>query len=154
MAWKQGLYKLKNPHKYLGDPRQLKYKSSWEEEAFRVCDNNPHVLEWAYEFIKIPYLMPSIRNPSGNPRAKIYIPDLYVVSSDGNGNVSRKVIEIKPYKQTRKSRSKNPNVSLYENHVHMMNQLKWQAAKAYCDANGIEFLVVTENELFANRRKR
>lgn len=154
MGWKQNLYTLKNPEKYLGDSRKLIYKSSWEEEAFKVCDNNPYVLEWAYEFIIIPYVIPNQRNPNGTPKVKRYIPDLYVMSDDGTGKISRKIIEIKPLNQTRKSRSKNSRTRLYENNVYMINQLKWSAARAYCEQRGIEFIITTEKELFRNRSKR
>ena len=146
--WRQGLYTLVNPAKYLGDPNRIVFRSSWEQEAFRICDLNPNVLEWGSEILIIPYLIPNFKNPSGRPREKRYIPDLYVVTQESNGTVSRKVIEIKPYKQTLRSKSRNPNTKMYEDYTYAINQLKWQAAQSWCDARGIQFIVTTERELF------
>jgi hypothetical protein len=143
-------YPLKNPQKYIGDPSKLLYKSSWEERAFYVCDNNPNVLEWGYEIIDIPYIAPT-RN--GGQRNRVYKPDLYVVTQN-NGVVKKKLIEIKPYKQTVKPRSRKPRTRLYEEHTFIINELKWSAAKQWCKARNIEFVLSTEREMFGNRSKR
>lgn len=149
--WKQSKkpYKLRNPQKYLGDLNQLKYKSSWEEEAFKICDNNPYVLEWGYEIIEIMYAVPS----NGKMMLKKYLPDLYVVVQTESGDVERRLIEIKPLKQTKRSKSRNPRIKLQEDHVHMINRLKWDAAENWCIGRGIKFSVVTERELFGKQPK-
>ena len=152
-TWKKDFYKLINPSKYIGDPNKIVYRSSWEEEAFKICDNNPNVLEWGSEIIKIPYFVPSSKY-MGNATTKIYIPDLYVVTQDGAGNISKKLIEIKPYKQTQKPRSRKPTTRLYEERTYIINQLKWQAARSWCESRNIEFVITTERELFGNRTKR
>jgi hypothetical protein len=153
--WKQATkpFPLRNPQKYLGDIRQLKYKSSWEEEAFKVCDNNPYILEWGYEIIDILYVIPSIKT-MGKLQVKKYKPDLYVVVQNENGTVNKKLIEIKPFKQTKKSRSRNPRIKLQEDYIHGINTLKWNAAVEWCKERNIEFLVVTERELFGNRTRK
>lgn len=150
--WQQAKdpYPLKNPHKYIGNPDKLLYKSSWEEHAFYVCDNNPNVLEWGYEIIDIPYIAPT-RN--GGERTRIYKPDLYVVTQN-NGTVSRRLIEIKPYKQTVKPRSRKPQTRMYEDYTFLINELKWSAAKQWCKERNIEFVLSTEREMFGNRSKR
>lgn len=152
-GWKQDKYTLKHPHKYIGDPKKLIYKSSWEQEAFKVCDNNPNVLEWGYEIVDIPYAVPGRTNPN-TKRLKKYIPDLYVVSQNANKEVTKFMFEIKPDKQTKPGKSRNPKTRLYEDYVYNINQLKWAAAKAWCDARGIKFEIVTEKRLFGNRGKR
>lgn len=154
MGWKKDFYQLKHPEKYLGDPSRVIFRSSWEEEAFKICDNNPYVLEWAAEFITIPYLVPNFKNPTAAPRRKRYIPDLYVVVQNKDKKVVKKLIEIKPLKQTRPSKSKNPRTKLYEDYTFTINQLKWQAAQEYCSRRGIEFIITTERELFGNANKR
>lgn len=153
-AWKQGLYTPLNPEKYIGDPTKITYRSSWEQEAFKVCDTNPNVLEWGSEILIIPYFVPNMRHPENTPREKRYIPDLYVVTQNAQGVISKKVIEIKPYKQTKRSRAKKASTKLYEDYTYEINQLKWEAARAWCDARGMEFIVTTERELFGNRVKR
>jgi hypothetical protein len=150
--WKQAKkpYALKNPHKYLGDPKKLLFKSSWEQDAFKVCDNNPNVLEWGYEIIDIPYVAPT---QNGGQRNRIYKPDLYVVTQN-NGKVNKKLIEIKPYKQTVKPRSRKTTTRIYEEYTWMINELKWSAAKEWCRVRNIEFVLSTEREMFGNRSKR
>jgi len=153
MGWKQALYTLNHPEKYIGDPRKLVYKSSWEQEAFKVCDNNPYVLEWAYEWVPIPYAVPQKHNPNLK-RIKKYIPDLYVVTQDADGAITKRMIEIKPLKQTKPGRSRNPKTRYYEDYTYIVNKLKWEAAESWCAQRNIIFEVVTEKKLFGNRSKR
>jgi len=144
-GWKQGKFKPKNPNKYKGDLNNIIYRSSWELEAFDFCDNNLRVIHWASEEIVIPYAMPM---PNGGVRSAKYFPDLYMEYRRSDGKVVRDLIEIKPYKQTKASRSRNPKNKMYENAVHMKNQLKWEAARVWCGLNGMNFRLLTEKEQF------
>lgn len=145
--WKAGKYALQNPEKYLGDPDNVIFRSSWEEEAFKRLDLNPHIIKWASEEIGIEYLKP---NPqTGNFEKGLYFPDLFIVKKDTNGNISREIIEIKPYKQTRPPRSRKPNVRLQEEYQWLINQHKWEAAKAWCDSYDIKFTIMTEKDMFS-----
>ena len=146
MAWKQNFYVVKNPEKYLGDVNNVFYRSSWEEEAFKFCDNNPNVLKWASEEIVIPYMCPTA---NGGLRPAKYYPDLYMEYRNAAGRVCRELIEIKPRKQTKPSRKKNPKVKMMENAVFMKNQLKWQAADEWCKSRGIKFRILSEKEQFS-----
>lgn len=150
--WKKDFYEVKNKKKYLGDVTKVIYRSSWEQEAFKVCDNNPFVLEWGAEIIKIPYVVPNRK--TGAPQQRTYIPDIYVVTQDAAGTVRRKLIEIKPFKQTRPSKARKPATRLYEEHTYNINKLKWAAAEIWCKARNIEFVITTEKQLFGNRGKR
>lgn len=82
---------LKNPNKYVGDLDKITYRSMWERNVMRWCDESADVVEWASEEIAIPYI-----NPLNGKRARYY-PDFYMKMKDG----SLKVVEIKPKKQTR-----------------------------------------------------
>jgi glycerate-2-kinase len=68
------------------------------------------------------------------------------------GNIIKKyLIEIKPSSQTRTPKaSKNKKASslLYEQTQWIVNQAKWEAAKAYAKKRGFEFIILTEKELF------
>ena len=145
MGWQQGYYEPKNPEKYMGDATNIVYRSSWELDAFKFCDNNPNVLKWASEEIVIPYAMPT---PSGGVRKARYFPDLYMEYKRRDGKVVRDLIEIKPKKQTKPSRSRNPKNKMYENQVHQKNLLKWEAARQWCAQNGINFRILTESDQF------
>jgi hypothetical protein len=145
MGWKQNYYKVKNPEKYMGDVKNVFYRSSWEEEAFKFCDNNPNVLKWASEEIAIPYMCPT---GNGGLRPAKYYPDLYMEYRNASGQVCREIIEIKPKSQTKPSRKRNPKVKMMENAMFMKNQLKWQAADQWCKERGIKFRVLHEKDQF------
>jgi hypothetical protein len=144
MGWQKGKYDVKHPEKYLGDVSNVVFRSSWELDAFKFCDNNPNVLRWSSEEIAIPYAKPS---PKGIRAAKYY-PDLYMEYKTKDGKLRKDLIEIKPKRQTKPSRSRNPKNKLFENQAFMINQLKWDAAKNWCGQNGITFRVLTESEQF------
>jgi hypothetical protein len=145
MGWQQDFYQIKNPSKYLGDVSNIFYRSSWERKAFEFCDNNPNVLHWASEEIVIPYNKPT---SNGGIRVAKYYPDLYIEYKNKSGKLCKEVIEIKPKKQLKPSRSKNPKNKMFENRAYFINQLKWEAATNWCDSRGIKFRILTENEQF------
>ena len=144
-GWRQGEYTPNNPEKYKGDLSNIIYRSSWELEAFEFCDNNKNVLFWSSEEIVIPYAMPMA---NGSVRPAKYYPDLYMEYKRADGKIARDLIEIKPHKQTQVSKSRNPKNKMYENAVHFKNQLKWEAARAWCGQNGLTFRILTEKEQF------
>lgn len=142
--YKQAFYNLKNPEKYLGDPTVLVYKSSWEQKAFEMCDNNPNIVGWGYEIIPIPYMKPVY----GGYKKTFYLPDLYVEYWDKENNFIREVVEIKPMKQTKASKARKAGVKLHENYTYAVNLAKWEAAEQWCGIRGIKFSIVTENSIF------
>ena len=146
MAWRQDYYKVRNPEKYLGDVNNVFYRSSWELEAFEFCDyKNDNVKKWSSEEIVIPYSMPT---SNGGVRPAKYFPDLYIEYVNSAGKYCKVLIEIKPKKQTKASRARNPKTKLYENAQYFKNQLKWEAAEAWCKQNGIQFIIMTEGDQF------
>jgi|TARA_R110000851_G_scaffold34666_1_gene91993 hypothetical protein len=146
MGWQQNYYTVRNPEKYDGDVNNVFYRSSWELEAFLFCDGNPNVIKWSSEEIVIPYSMPTA---NGGVRPAKYYPDLYMeFIRDSDGKTCRELIEIKPAKQAKPSRSKNPKTKMFENQAYMKNQLKWEAARGWCMQHGITFRVLTEKEQF------
>jgi hypothetical protein len=56
--WHQGKFHPQNPNKYLGDPNNIVYRSSWELHFLQWCDRNDNVLEYASEEFSIPYVSP------------------------------------------------------------------------------------------------
>ena len=89
MSYK-GKYKIKNPDKYLGNPTKVIFRSLWERNAFRWCENNPNIRAWSSEEIVVPYKC-SVDN-----RLHRYFVDLYLEMKDGKTFL----IEIKPKKET------------------------------------------------------
>lgn len=146
---KKPKFELRNPHKYDGDVDNIVFRSTWEYNAFKFCDNNPNVLLWSSEEIAIPYMKPVFVS-GGKLSTKLarYYPDLYVEYVNKNGDVMKELIEIKPKKQTRASRAKKYSTNFFENMTYMVNTAKWDAAKNWCKQHDIKFCIVTEDSLF------
>jgi len=135
----------RNPHKYIGTKDKIIYRSSWEDAALNFFDNNPNVIAWSYEEIEIAYLKPL---PNGNMKKAKYIPDAYIEYVNRKGELKKELLEIKPKKQTNRSRTRNVNQKMYENYVYAVNMAKWEAAERWCARNGIQFRIITENSIF------
>lgn len=147
-AWHQNFFIPKNPHKYMGDFDNIIYRSSWEKRVFTFLDENPHIISWASEPFPIPYIKPVLVNGKASMRKANYFPDIYVEFIDSKGKERRQLIEIKPEKQTKPSKSKKATVKLQENYAYAVNTAKWAAAKAWCEKHDVEFLIATEKTLF------
>lgn len=137
----QGKYSVQNPEKYVG-LHQPTYRSSWEWSFMRFCDNNPHIIKWASEAIKIPYKDPF------TGRQTIYVPDFFIQYVDKNSKINTELIEVKPASQTLKE---NVGKSKHNQIQYAKNQYKWRAAYEWCGKQGIKFRILTENDLFTNR---
>lgn len=138
MAWSQGKYTPKNPKKYCGKARP-KFRSSWELMVFQWADNNPAILQWTSEGIKIPYINPLTGQKSN------YIPDMLIVYQDKNGKNCAELLEIKPEKETT---LESAGRSGYNQAMVHINQAKWEAARAFCKAYNMGFRILTEKDLF------
>jgi hypothetical protein len=144
LKFSQGIYKLKNPEKYLG-ARAPTYRSSWEYTFMAFCDNNPAVQEWANESVKIPY-----RDPLTG-KATVYVPDFLISYIDKNQKKHVELIEIKPANQMlREKVGKNP----YNQAQYVKNLAKWAAAGAWCKSRGIKFRVINESDIFHNGKRK
>jgi hypothetical protein len=142
--WAQGKYKVQNTNKYIGK-NLPKYRSGWELSFMMFCDNHDSVLNWASESIQIPY-----RNPfTGKPT--VYIPDFFVLYQDKNGIQRAEIVEIKPKKQ---SLIESRVTSARDKAAVALNHAKWAAAKAYAKKIGVNFRVITEDDLFYKGRRK
>jgi hypothetical protein len=140
----QGKYTPKFPEKYVGNHMPT-YRSSWEWQFMRFCDMNEHVMKWASEVIKIPYRCPL------TGKQTVYVPDFFIQYVDKTGSILTELIEVKPANQTlyeKVGKSKNNRIE------YARNLAKWQAAQAWCKANGIKFRVLNEGDLFHTGKKR
>jgi hypothetical protein len=140
----QGKYNLKNPEKYIGN-RTPTYRSGWEFAFMRFCDEHAAITKWASEAVRIPY-----RNPLSGKQT-IYVPDFFIVYADKNGAQRTELIEVKPENQTIKEKVGR---SKYNQASWIVNQAKWEAARAWCKQQGILFRIVSEHDIFHNGRKR
>jgi hypothetical protein len=139
----QGKYQIQNPAKYVGNKTPT-YRSGWEWTFMQFCDNNPSVIQWASEAVRINY-----RNPLTGKNT-IYVPDFLITYQDANGRQHAEIVEIKPKKETTLEGAKN----IRDQASAILNMAKWEAARAWCKAHGLNFRVVTENDIFHQGRSK
>ena len=142
MAYK-GRYQPNNPLKYRGNFKNIIYRSLWELKFMKYCDGNQNILEWGSEEVIVPY-----RSPIDN-RYHRYFPDFYIKVRESTGKIKKYIIEVKPKKQCiePKVQKKKTKSYVYEVCEYVKNQAKWKAAEEYCMDRGLEFKVLTEDEL-------
>ena len=135
----KGKFTPKTPKKYIGDPNNIIYRSSWEQRVFARLDIDPNIIKWASEEFAIPYLSP-IDN-----RVHKYYPDVYVENVNGE----KFVVEIKPDKQTRPPQKPTRNSKRYITEVstYMINKSKWDAAEIFCKKHNLKFIIATEKTM-------
>ena len=138
-TYKGKLAALNNPDKYTGDVKNITYRSMWERNVMKWCDDNPEVLEWASEDIAIPYV-----HPVTGKRARYY-PDFYIKFKDG----VIKVVEVKPKKETvaPASPTRKSKKWIEETARFAINAEKWKNAQIACSKNGLRFEIWTEETL-------
>lgn len=101
--------------------QNFKFRSSWEEIAFKWLDDNINVFQFYTEPFSIKYWNPSKETHSN------YIPDILITFIDGR----KFLIEIKPRRF----------------HDTEKNQAKFKAAQEYCDNKGWIFEVWDESKI-------
>lgn len=140
----QGFFHPRNPEKYMGNPNNIVYRSSWELKFMQWCDRNENILNYGSEEFYIPYF-----NPVKQKVCK-YFPDFILKVKEQNGEIKKYIVEIKPKKQTSPPKPKSRVTKSYiqEVYTYETNMAKWEAAKEFCKDNMIEFKIITEQELF------
>ena len=138
MSYK-GRYTIKKPEKYAGDPTKVVYRSLWERNAFRWCENNPDVKLWNSEDVVVPYVY------SVDKSLHRYYVDLLIQMKNGKTYL----IEIKPKKETSPPKSPKRKTKRYLNEqlTYIKNTDKWKAADKFAEHNGWKFQVWTEDTL-------
>jgi len=151
MALNQGRYLPENPRKYVGNRNNIIYRSGYEKKFFLWADRNPRVMKWGSEEIIVPYFH------QADQKMRRYFTDAMVKYRKRDDTIVHYLIEIKPYSQTippkqpKKKTTKTNARFLRETLTYSQNQNKWEAARAYANKNGMEFVVMTEKELGIKR---
>ena len=153
----KGRFYPRNPQKYLGDPKNIIYRSSWEHKIMDSFDKRSDVLSWSSEEMCVPYISPV------DSKRHRYFPDFIVKIQSKDGSLKTFMVEVKPEKQSRPPERKSRVTKQYIHEVVTwgVNQAKWKAAIEYCkDRNwqfivmtsrdGLEFKHLTEKELLLN----
>jgi len=140
----KGKFRPKNPEKYIGDPGNIVYRSSWERTCMNYFDLREDVQAWQSEEKWVSYYDPVTK------KQRRYFPDFIIKYKRKDGVLVTRMIEVKPHREVvgppkepkRKTKSWVNQVKTY-----ITNQAKWKAARNYCEDRGWEFQLVTENEL-------
>lgn len=137
-----------NVEKYVGQ-YPIIARSSWEYRYCQWLDVNPAVLEWSSEGHCIRYV-----DPFQPQRKRRYFPDYYVCMNTGNGK-KRFLVEIKPERDLKpppKNTKKSKRTLQRMETTYLINKSKISAAEDYCRKMGYEFKILTEKQLFRNKR--
>ena len=141
--YSQEFFVPKNPQKLIGNAKPY-YRSSWELAMMTFLDSHPNVIQWASESIKIPYT-----NPLTGKRSQ-YVPDFLVLYQDQNGKRKAELVEVKPKKEAMMENAKSKRDKAFL----LVNTAKWAAAMTFCKKNGLEFRIITEDQLFKQKGKK
>jgi hypothetical protein len=141
-----GRFTPKNPQKYIGDPKNIIYRSSWECKVMSWLDRNSDIISWASEELIIPYISPV------DNRKHRYFPDFIVKAKTRDGSLKTLMLEVKPKKQTLPPEPRKRVTKQFINEVttYAVNQAKWKAANEFCLDRGWEFKLITEDHLGLN----
>jgi len=144
MAYK-GKFKPKNYYKYLGNPTNIIYRSSYELHLMMYLDEHPDVKKWASEE---PFMVAWYKSPIDGGWHR-YFPDAYAEIVDKDGKKRKLLIEVKPENQTKppKKRLKLTKKYLTEVKTWGINRAKWKAAQELSEEMGWEFYIFTEKQL-------
>ena len=140
----KGRFKVTKPEKYIGDHKDVIYRSNWEKQAFKYCEDASWIQAWGSEITVVPYICETDKRPHR------YFVDLTIVTQKGEVIL----VEIKPHKQTKAPKvTKKTKYALNEVATYIKNDSKWKAARAMCEHKNTEggrtwrFEIWTENEL-------
>lgn len=134
----KGRFIPKNPQKYMGNPSQIFFRSSWELTVMKFFDNSNSVLRYASEEVAIPYVSPK------DGRVHRYFPDFICQMMNASQQVEKWIIEVKPLKETKIEFAK----TVYDKMALAVNEAKWAAAEKFAQLNGMKFIVITEIDIF------
>jgi hypothetical protein len=113
-------------------------------------DLNESVLHWNSEEITVPYISPVDNKPHR------YFVDLIATFRGKSGETKTLLIEIKPKAQCSppkepKRKTEKALARYFDDlKTYAVNQAKWAAAREFCNRNGIEFVVLTEDHIFGS----
>lgn len=155
--WKNGIYKIQNPDKYMLQKKEAHYKSNLEERTCYFLDMNSNVVRWQYEGYAINYQKPMFVGGKLHPtkpfETRRYIIDFYAEIKDKDGTIKKYILEVKSASATRppirpkRMTSKAQQRFIQECATFAINRSKWDAAKKFCDEHGIIFKMLLDDAI-------
>ena len=138
-----GRFTPKNPAKYVGDHKNIIYRSSWEARFMHEFDIRDWCISWASEEIIVPYKSPI------DGKFHRYFVDFVIKVKNNKGEIETWMIEVKPKKQTKPPEPQKRVTERYLTEVATwgVNEAKWKAANEYCKDRKWKFVIFTEDQL-------
>ena len=142
----QGYFNPEYPEKYKGQTPII-CRSSLEFRFCEIVDKNTKIVKWSSESIKIKYWHPV------DKQYRTYFPDYWLRVDYGEGETTEFVIEVKSVNDLYKPKEpKKVSKKVLENYKQkyykfISNWAKIKQASDWAKKNGINFRIVTENEL-------
>jgi hypothetical protein len=147
-----GLYRVKNPRKYIGDIDNIICRSSWEYRFCMYCDTTEDIVKWSseHESLCVDYY-----NPIDNKMHKYWVD--YYVKIKRVDYFEEWMLEVKPQREYHKDKKpilegneSAKKLATYnrELKIWIINQAKFKAAQDFAKKRGIKFGVVDEDFLF------
>jgi hypothetical protein len=140
--FKSGVYRPFNSQKF-GESKCV-YRSSFELDFLKWCDQNSKVMDVKYEKVIIPYLCKT------DGKMHRYYVDCKIVLKETNG-LKTYLIEIKPFNQTlppKESKRKKKTTIIYEHLAWAKNTSKWDYAKQFCKKHNYRWCILTERGIY------
>ncbi len=141
--FKQGIYIPQNKQKYIHSSSKMNekfeypfYRSSWELNFFKFCDECEKITKWTSEPFAIEYFN-ILKNKICN-----YYPDALI---EYNGEIY--LIEIKPKSQIP---GQSKKISQYDKLCQIVNNEKWKSADKFCKKNNYKFVILSDNFFINN----
>ena len=129
-----------NKDKYLGNWRNITYRSKLELASFVKMDKHPSVIEWSSETVIVPYFLYGHRHR--------YYVDLYVKVIDVNKQTNKYLVEIKHSNKLKRPPAPKTKKGIKTYKVlceeYDKNQAKWKYAREYARERDMKFLIWTE----------
>ena len=145
--WYQGTFIPDHPEKCI-NKTAIKFRSSYEKRFLSYLDSSPSVIKYGFEVLKLPYIFEI------DSKQHLYIVDFYIEVKNKDGEFKKYLVELKPKHQTeapvmpKRKTAKSMKNFLYAAREYIKNKNKWSAAESYCKANGLQWKILNETNLF------
>lgn len=146
----QGYYKPKNPEKYVGNLKNIIYRSGMELKFCQLMDSSKRIIRWVSEPDTSPFPI-KYHNPIKNNICNYY-PDYLIEAIQQNGSTKTMVIEVKPKEKLKKPKrpskyASKKTINSYNNKLKefIINMEKYKASIKFCKRLNIEYVYITES---------
>ena len=139
----RGRFIPKKASKYVGDVKNIIYRSSLELKFMHWCDRNDAIIQWNSEEVVVPY-----RSPKDDLFHRYYV-DFVIKVKTASGEEKVHLVEVKPSRYTVPPKPPKTRTKSFLSEVVQwgVNSAKWDAARIFAKSKGWNFILITEKDL-------